>query len=181
MDADLLRGAGEEDLFGVGGDDAVKGELADAVAAKFEEEAGAIAGFCVDDIDELHFGSAVEVSGVGDALDGGLDVAKAVVLSDDGDVAEGGSGASGVGGVDVGGGSAVAEGVGLEVFIEKRLRRWVGVPFCSREHRLRGVFSRGLWAVVSREASRRLRVGRGPSPATLSGSLDAALRRPRQG
>ena len=49
----------------------------------------------------------------------GLMFAEAVVLGDDGDVAESGSGASGVGGVDVGGGAAVAEGVGFQVFIEE--------------------------------------------------------------
>ena len=116
---ELLGGAGEEDLLGVGGDDAVEGELAGVLAAEFEEEAGAVAGVGIDDIDELHLGGAVEVGGVGDALDGGLDVAEAVGLGDDGDVAQGGAGAAGVGGVDVGRGAAVAEGVGLQVFIEE--------------------------------------------------------------
>ena len=117
--AELLGRAGEEDLLGVGGDDAVEGELAGVLAAEFEEEAGAVAGVGIDDVDELHLWGAIEVGGVGDALDGGFDVAETVVLGDDGDVAQGGAGASGVGGVDVGGGAAVAEGVGLQVFIEE--------------------------------------------------------------
>jgi hypothetical protein len=96
----LLGCAGEEDLFRVGGDDAVEGELTGVFAAEFEEETGSIAGFGVDDIDEVHARSAVEVGGVGDALDGGFEVAHAVGLSDDSDVTELGAGASGVGGVE---------------------------------------------------------------------------------
>lgn len=122
----LLRGAGEEDLFGVGGDDAVEGELADVLAAKFEEEAGTVAGLGVDDIDELHPGGAVEVSGVGDALDGGLDFAEGVGLRDDGDITQGCAGAAGVGGVDVGWIATVAEGVGLQLLVEQGHRRRSG-------------------------------------------------------
>ena len=55
----LLRGAGEEDLLGVGGDDAVEGELTGVFAAEFEEEAGAVAGFGIDDVDEVHARGAV--------------------------------------------------------------------------------------------------------------------------
>jgi hypothetical protein len=63
------------------------------------------------------------MGGVGDALDGRLDVAEAVVLRDDGDVAQGSAGAAGVRRVDVGCGAAVAEGVGLQLLVEKRLLR----------------------------------------------------------
>ena len=93
----LLCGAGEEDLFGVGGDDAVEGELAGVLAAEFKEEAGTVAGLCVDDVDELHLGGAIEVGCVGDALDGGFDVAERVGLGDDGDVAKGRSRARSMG------------------------------------------------------------------------------------
>ena len=123
-----MRGAGEEDLFGVRGDDAVEGELTGVFAAEFEEEAGTVAGLGVDYVDEVHAGGAIEMGGVGDALDGGLEVAERVGLGDDGDVAQGGAGASGVGGVDVCRVAAVAEGVGPEVFIEQRsLRGWGGL------------------------------------------------------
>jgi hypothetical protein len=108
----------------VGGDDAVEGELAGVFAAELEEEAGAIAGFGIDDVDEVHARSAVEVVGVGDALDGWFEFAHAVGLSDYCDVTELGAGASGVGGVDVGGGSAVAEGIGFQLFIHERLGWW---------------------------------------------------------
>src|ERR1700748_1498929 len=84
----LLSGSGEEDLLGVRGDDAIEGELAGVLAAEFEEEAGAVAGVGIDGVDELHFGGAIEVGRVGDALDGGLDVAETVGLSDDGDIAQ---------------------------------------------------------------------------------------------
>jgi hypothetical protein len=116
----LLRCAGEEDLLGVGGDDAVEAELASVLGAQLEEKAGAVAGLDIDDIDEAHVGCAVEVGGVGDVLDGGFEFAEAVVLRNDGDVAKVGSCAGGVGGVDVGCGAAVAEGVGLELLIEQR-------------------------------------------------------------
>ena len=84
------------------GDDTVEAELAGVLGAQLEEEAGAVAGFDVDDIDEAHVRGAVEVGGVGDVLDGGFEFAEAVVLRDDGDVAKVSSGACGVGGVDVG-------------------------------------------------------------------------------
>ena len=64
------------------------------------------------------------MGGVGDVLDGGFEFAEAVVLRNDGDVAKVGSGACGVCGVDVGCGTAVAEGVGLEFLIEERGRSW---------------------------------------------------------
>jgi hypothetical protein len=122
-----LGGAGEEDLLGVGGDDAVEGELARVLAAEFEEEAGAVAGVGIDGVDELHFRGAIEVGGVGDTLNRGLEVAETIVLRDDGDVAEGSAGAAGVGGVDVGCGAAVAQGVSLQLFVEeRRLRRCGG-------------------------------------------------------
>lgn len=104
----------------MGGDYAIEAELAGLLGAQLEEEAGAVAGFDIDDIDETHVGGAVEVGGVGDVLDGGFDFAEAIVLRDDGNVAKVGSGAGGVGGVDVGCGAAVAEGVGLELLIEER-------------------------------------------------------------
>src|SRR6266478_5421171 len=113
------------------GDDAVEGELAGVLAAEFEEEAGAVAGVGIDDVDELHLRGAIEVGCVGDALDGRLDIAEAVSLRDDGDVAEGGSCASGVGGVDVGCGAAVTQGVGLQFFIEEGcLMRGSGCAMC---------------------------------------------------
>jgi hypothetical protein len=122
----LLRCSGEEDLLGVGGDDAVEAELAGVLGAQFEEKTGAVAGFDIDDIDEAHVGSAVEVGCVGDVLDGGLYFAEAVVLRNDRDVSKVGSGAGGVGGVDVGCGTAVAEGVGLELLIEQGCRGGCG-------------------------------------------------------
>ena len=70
-----MGGAGEEDLVGVGGDDAVEGELAGGLAAEFEEEAGAVAGFGVYGVNEVHAGLVVEVGGVGDVLDGGFELA----------------------------------------------------------------------------------------------------------
>ena len=54
------------------GDDAVEAELTDVLTAKLEEQAGAVAGFGVDDVDEAHEWSAVEVGCVGDTLDGGF-------------------------------------------------------------------------------------------------------------
>jgi len=54
----------------VRGDDAVEAELADVLTAEFEEQAGAVAGFGIDDVDETHEGGAVEVGCVGDVLDG---------------------------------------------------------------------------------------------------------------
>jgi hypothetical protein len=97
----------------VGGDDTVEGELARVLTTEFEQEAGAIAGFRIDDIDKLHLRGAIEMSGVGDALDGGLDLAERVGLGDDGDIAQRCAGTASVCGVDVGWISAVAEGVGL--------------------------------------------------------------------
>jgi len=64
-------------------------------------------------------------------LDSGFELAHAVGLSDDGDVTECGTSASGVGGVDVRGGSAVAESVGLQPFIEERLCGGRGGGFVS--------------------------------------------------
>ena len=63
---------------------------------------------------------------VGDALDGGFQVTQAVGLGHDGDVSQGCSCACCVGGVDVGCGSAVAEGVCLEFFVEQRYGRGGG-------------------------------------------------------
>jgi hypothetical protein len=119
----LLCRAGEEDLVGVRGDDAVEAELASVLASEFEEQAGAVAGLGVDDVYEVHERSAVEVGRVGDTLNGWLELAEAVVLRNDGDVAESCSRTRGVGGVDVGGGAAVAEGVGLELFVGQK-DRW---------------------------------------------------------
>jgi hypothetical protein len=115
----LLCCASEEDLFGVGGDDAVEGELAGVLAAEFEEEAGAVAGFGIDNVDELHLGRTIEMGGISDALNGGFDVAEAVGLRDDSDVTQCGAGAAGVGGVDVGCRAAVAQGVSLQFFIQQ--------------------------------------------------------------
>jgi hypothetical protein len=122
----LLRGAGEEDLFGVSGDDAVESELAGVLSAKLEEEAGAVAGFGVDDVDELHLWGAVEVGRVGDALEGGFDFAEGVGLRDDGDITQGCAGAAGVGGVDIGCVATVAQGVCLQLLVEQRHRRRTG-------------------------------------------------------
>ncbi len=123
----LLRCACEEDLLGVGGDDAVEGELTRVLTAEFEEETGAVAGVGIDGVDELHLRGAIEVGCVGDALNGWLEVAETVVLRDDGDVAQGSACAAGVGRVDIGCSAAVAQSVGLQIFIqERRLRRGGG-------------------------------------------------------
>jgi hypothetical protein len=68
----LLRCSSEEDLLGVCGYDAIEAELACVLSAQLEEEAGAVAGFDIDYIDEAHVGCAVEMSCVGDILDCGF-------------------------------------------------------------------------------------------------------------
>ena len=71
----LLYNAGDEGLFGLGGDEAVEGELAAGLGAELEEEAGAVAPVGVDYVDGAEPGGAVEVGGVGDGAERDLEFA----------------------------------------------------------------------------------------------------------
>ncbi len=113
----LLDEAGGEGGFGLGGDEAVEGELAAVVGAEFEEDAGAVAGVGVNDVDGAIPGDAVEVAGVGDGVEGDLELAGGQALGDEGDVDRAAGGYGGLRRVGEGGQAAVGELVAVELLV----------------------------------------------------------------
>ena len=121
----LFDDAGDEGLLGLGGDEAVEGELAGGLGAELEEEAAAVAPVGIDDVDETEPGGAVEVGGVGDRGERDLELAGGEALGDEGDVDGAAVGDGGFGGVDEGREASVAEGVAVDFLVgERNGRRW---------------------------------------------------------
>jgi len=121
---ELLDSAGDELLLGLGGGQAVKGELAGGLGADFEKEVAAVAPIGVDGVDGAEPGGAVEVGGVGDAGEGYLHFTGGQALGYEGDIDRATYGDGGLRCVDEGRKAAVAEGVRVDLLFEERGWGW---------------------------------------------------------